>query len=692
MSGKAMLILALAAAACLGQETGPLVRVNVDLVQVDAIVTDAQGNHVGDLKPEEFEILENGKAQHITNFSFLSGVSGGAVQNVQATSVAGRQTEAPPMLPARLAPGQADRTIAVAIDDFGLSEQSFAAVHAALEKFVEQVGPGDLVAIVTTSGRLGALQRLTSDKRLLRAAVDKFRSLPNHRPGVMDDDFTCVWYNHKAAMPTSGIQDEEVWLAGQVGGGSRELDPQLELENDHRSVFYGLLSLSALGRLVDGLRELAGHKSILLFSEGLPLVRGQGSGETNSQVTSGYEAFLNHANRSGVTVNTIDPRGLVGSFASADRNGDACESARQTELAISQQQLRDVAGRTGGISIVNDNDLTGSMTRVWKDQSGYYLIGYKPPEAGKGKGTRGDSEVRKIAIRVTRPGLKVRFHSSLYKEEPGKAPLEDSGKRLVAAVESPFAIPNVRVRFATRFWDAGPEAGSILDTILEIDAHDLSFREDGGRRKAEFEILAVIYGSDPKPLDTFKKSYTISLTEAGYERALGEGLVQQMQLRMKQAGAYQIRGAVRDQESGHIGSASELVEVPDLTKGRLALSGIVLSKGGTAESRNILRFRAGDTVFYAYQVLNAQVASDGSTKMELRAALYHDGRVLGSSPAEGVDPKGQTDPKRLVVSKDFRLGKQLKQGDYTLQIDAVDRNAPERRAQARQTVDFEIAE
>ena len=36
------------------------------------------------------------------------------------------------------------------------------------------------------------------------------------------------------------------------------------------------------------------------------------------------------------------------------------------------------------------------------------------------------------------------------------------------------------------------------------------------------DILAVIYGSASKPLDTFEKSYTISLTEAAYERALHE--------------------------------------------------------------------------------------------------------------------------------------------------------------------------
>jgi hypothetical protein len=48
------------------------------------------------------------------------------------------------------------------------------------------------MAIITTSGRLGALQQLTADKRVLRAAIDKIRSAPLHRTGVLDADFTCV--------------------------------------------------------------------------------------------------------------------------------------------------------------------------------------------------------------------------------------------------------------------------------------------------------------------------------------------------------------------------------------------------------------------------------------------------------------------------------------------------------------------
>ena len=721
---RTLLLLAFAAIAAAGQDAAqnaqqnperekPLVRVYVDLVQMDVVVTDAKGNHISDLRPEEFEILENGKPQRITNFSYLAGARVGTIANAPPSTPPGAvpgkgakvPTPPPPIPPARIAAGEANRTIAVVVDDLGIGEQSFAALHAALEKFIDQqVGPSDLVAIVTTSGRLGSLQSLTSDKRLLRAAVAKFRSIPNHRTVVGDDDFTCVYYCYMTGGSRPGMpQDEDAFLSY-----TNKLESLRELENDRRSLYYGLLSLSAMRRVVDGLRELPGRRSILLFSEGLPLVRAQGRGETNPQITDGYEAFINHANRSGIAVNTIDPRGLVATFATSDSD-DVCGGAKRSELTLTQLQLSDIAKRTGGISSYNDNDIVGSMGRVMNDQLGYYLIAYKPPEAVKSG--HADPGFRKIAIRVTRPGLKLRYHSSLYEQKPEEASAEHGPKRgpkreddrLVAAVESPFAVRDVRIRLASRFWDNGPGAGSVLDTILQIDARDLTFREDGaGRRKATFDILAVTFGTATKPLDTFEKNYTLSLTEAGYQRALREGLVQELHLPVKQAGAYQLRGAVRDKDSGRVGSASEFVEVPDLTHGKLALSGIALSgkpgkpgKNGeppAAESDNKLRFHAGGTVYYACQVLNTKPAPDGSTNVELRATLFYDGRALGTSPAIGIDPKGQTDAKRLAASNDFRLGKQLTPGDYTLQIVVVNKNAPEKRATVSQTADFEVVE
>ncbi|HEY8205276.1 MAG TPA: VWA domain-containing protein, partial [Pyrinomonadaceae bacterium] len=143
-------------------ETEDVVRITTNLVQVDAVVTDKDGKIVTDLKPEEVEIFEDGRQQKITHFSY----------NVTETAEPAKETKstpadknAPPVPPSRLRPEDIRRTIALVVDDLGLSFESTYFVRRALKKFVdEQMQPGDLVAIIRTSGGMGALQQFTSDK------------------------------------------------------------------------------------------------------------------------------------------------------------------------------------------------------------------------------------------------------------------------------------------------------------------------------------------------------------------------------------------------------------------------------------------------------------------------------------------------------------------------------------------------
>src|SRR5215471_9688825 len=50
----------------------PTFRVQVDYVEVDVVVTDRNGNLVRDLKKEDFQVLEDGKAQTINTFTFVN--------------------------------------------------------------------------------------------------------------------------------------------------------------------------------------------------------------------------------------------------------------------------------------------------------------------------------------------------------------------------------------------------------------------------------------------------------------------------------------------------------------------------------------------------------------------------------------------------------------------------------------------
>src|SRR2546426_12130582 len=72
-----------------------VIRINTNLVQVDAVVT-RNGKQVTDLKAEDFLILQDGKPQPITNFSYVSNVPAGAA-NVAAPTRTRDKNLVPPV-------------------------------------------------------------------------------------------------------------------------------------------------------------------------------------------------------------------------------------------------------------------------------------------------------------------------------------------------------------------------------------------------------------------------------------------------------------------------------------------------------------------------------------------------------------------------------------------------------------------
>lgn len=155
-----------------------VIRINVNLVQVDAVVTDGKGKPVTDLSADDFEIRQDGKPQAITNFAYVnvrdrSIKSAPAATVIPAKNVRPSTPAPPPPPPAVLRPEQIRRTVAIVIDDLALSFDSTVHVREALKEWVDkEMQPGDLVAIIRTSAGMGSLQQFSADKRLLSAAID----------------------------------------------------------------------------------------------------------------------------------------------------------------------------------------------------------------------------------------------------------------------------------------------------------------------------------------------------------------------------------------------------------------------------------------------------------------------------------------------------------------------------------------
>src|SRR5215207_3151916 len=96
------------------------VRITTNLVQIDVVVTDKNGKQVTDLRPEDFEVSEQGKKKPLTHFSYIAT---GKSAVIEATPAESKSAE--PVKPAQLKREQVRRTVALVIDDLGLSFESF---------------------------------------------------------------------------------------------------------------------------------------------------------------------------------------------------------------------------------------------------------------------------------------------------------------------------------------------------------------------------------------------------------------------------------------------------------------------------------------------------------------------------------------------------------------------------------------
>lgn len=685
-----------------------VVKITSNLVQVDAVVTDKNGKVVTDLKPDEVQIFEDGKPQKLTHFAY--NVTGTETANRTAKLLAtGKSNEvAPPVAPERLKRDNVHRTIAIVVDDLGLAFESISFVRRALKKFVdEQMQPTDLVAIIRTGGGMGALQQFSSDKRQLYAAIERVKWNPMGRAGV-------------GAYPA--IKPAPLSIPGEAA-------PRLQTAEAFREEVFSVGTLGAINYVVKGLREMPGRKSILLLSDGLMMFN-PGDPNRTDRVREALESLNDLANRASVVIYTMDPRGLdplglqamdnVGVTSAGLRaNPRAIQdkvALRRESFVESQNGLNYLAQQTGGIAIRNTNDLSGGIQRVLEDQRGYYLIGYRPEESTFDEKS-GRRKFHHLSLKVTRPGkYDVRMRNGFYgvSDEEINPAQKTAAQRLVNAISSPFGSSGVHLQLTSLFANDATN-GSFMRSFLHIDVRDLTFKDGPGQtHECVFDVLAMTFGDNGVPVDYTGQTYTLQLPEAEYRRAMQQGLVYNVTVPIKKHGAYQFRMALRDTATDRVGSVNQFIEVPDLGRKRLTLSGVLLSgktiaaggananpldQNGKAVSESsseaspaVRHFKQMMRLEYGVLVYNAGLDSaSGQPQLTTQIRLFRDGKQVFSGDELPFNPAGQKDLGRLVVAGALELGTDLPPGEYIFQIIVSDALADKKYRVATQWMDFEIS-
>ena len=625
-------------------------------------------------------------------------------------------------------PGSVRRTIAIVVDDLTMSFGSVYYARRALRRFVEQqMQPSDLVAIIRTTGSIGALQQFTSDKQVLLAAIDSIRwqpltseveaLAPTGQTARETSERFVTESNvvaQRAGTDTSGRLDNTKVHESITQTKARDFN-DLKTANPIQVGMYAQASIGAMRYVVQGMNQLPGRKMMMLFSDGFDITQ-DATKSRSSVVFEMLQDLVEYANRSSVVVYSFDTRGLKSMSIQAsdstyeviDGHRGQKEKLRTDEFKEKQDGLVYLAKQTGGQALLDSNDLNGGIQRSLEEQSGYYLLAYVPEADSFDPSKR---KFNKLEVKVKQPGLKVAYRSGFFSTAPAEAQaVAGSQLDLIKALTSPFAENKIAVNANSMFVDEAA-GGTQMRSFVHIDAKDLTFTDaPDGSKTASFEIGAVAFGTNGVPAGQKEVEYTIKAKGATFDTMMQKGFVYVLMVPMTTPGVYQYRVAIRDKASGKVGSAGQIIEIPDLGKRKLTLSNLFAENVSMAVWQNIAagkvgngpgqiqvpstllydtvlrKFTAGSVLRYGFEVYNAK-ADGAMPKLETQAQILQNESVVVEGNLNKVDASAQADPKHVRVSGAIMLKDTLQPGDYLLKMTVFDRAG---KQAATQILPFEI--
>jgi VWFA-related protein len=715
----------------------PLLRIKTELVQIDAVVTDKQGKLARDLKRADFELFDDGKKQEITHFAI-----GTAAQPARWLAVEKKPAEKSPA-EATAVEVRAGRYVVIAVDDFHLAPENLLIAKRTLHRFIDnQMVAGDQVAIATTSGNVGMFQQFTDERDVLERAVNRLNV--QQRTGASSSDIPRIT-DYQAELIDIGDQDalelavqeilrlEPMTPPPQPGGrggrggmnaggldvGSPRERAVQQAQTRARAIVaqnahYTRSTLSNLEGVIRNLRNLTGRKILVLLSDGFYL-----GGNSSSQIYD-MRRIIDAATRAGVVIYSIDARGLVaippGGSASDSFGGDDVNlPGARTRVESSGVQakldgLNALARDTGGTLFKNNNDLSLGLQRVLDANETYYVLAYEPSTPYR------DGRFHKIEVRIAgRSDLTVQTRKGYFapSEKTGEAgktgalaeKSPDKSKEDKRKEKSPEKIAQqeklekekdmreglgslvplreIPVEMAVDFLDVSKgNSGALVN--LHVDASQLSLRLLNGTHQSALDLLMALFDEKGKAAASFVERISVNIRPERLEIALKNGFSYRRLMALK-PGFYQARVAIREDGSARMGSATKWVEVPDVSKKQLTLSGVLLSAGRDDQndlqlansvyipqpSSATRRFKKDGAVDFMVFAYNAKVEKN-TADLVIQTQVFSGSKLVYASPVAKMTIPETDDLQRIPYAARVSLD-EFNSGPYEMRVVVIDR-------------------
>jgi VWFA-related protein len=569
------LILAALAVPALAQQkpaAPPLFPSAVDLVTVDVVVTDKNGQPVTGLKAEDFTVVEDGVPQSVTSFEAvelpLSASATPGPTPAVSTNIGVKES-------------RTNRSFVVFFDDMHLSPIQAHRAKAAVAEFLNKgTREGDRVSLIASGGGAWWTARMESGRPQL---LDMLKRLDGRyiRPASMMDQMSAweamrihIYHDAQVAdkvfrrFQSMGVQMQ----SDQTNDENRQpadFDPYVTmkaLETYEESRRRNTITLEVLQRAVLSMSQTKGRKSLILVSEGF----------IYDMNLDEFKRVLHAARQANVAIYFLDTRGL-----SALPDTFSAEFGPPTDprdigsnfldTLMESEGSENLADESGGFTVKNTNDLSAGIQKIANESRAYYLLGYAPSNTAR------DGKWRKIQVRLNRKGVNLRSRKGYF------APLEGAPSVLTAtkqtqdgvdaafqaALDAPNDVDGIPLRIAAYVLGETILGKATSAIVADVDIGSLSFEQKDGRFNDTLEFLLVAAHRETGEYYRYDQKIEMTLRPETRDKLLVSWYPIMRDFELP-PGGYQAKIVVRDQNSGRVGTVSHEFDVPDLSSWRVS--------------------------------------------------------------------------------------------------------------------------
>jgi VWFA-related protein len=511
-------------------------------------VTDKKGIAVTDLTADDFEVFQDGEPKQITNFKLYTDEIIRTELGSQPGALAPLETPTP-------APDEAAGPIPVHmvlyIDNENLEPLDRNRVLSQAREFVRtSLHPPAQMMVVAYQRSFEVLQPFTSDPNKIMSAMREVRTytggrteMDNTRKDIIDRIKSIE--NEGRSSGTSGAN----------GQGSEWNEAYQLIDNYAKETVNDLkFTLDSLRQIITSLSGLPGKKGIIYVSNGLPMVPGMelfyeyNRVTQNSSIltrmyefdqTRAFSALAATANAQDVAFYSIDASGLtmggIGGAEFASAQDPLSASVGRHNLTDS---LRYLADETGGIAIINTNDIGPRLSLISQDMYTYYSIGYPLQASGRDK-------VHKIKIKLRDDprfdGYDLRYRSR-FVEKSLETQVQDT---VVSSLVFEVEDNPMQLEVETGTPSTASEKRWILPTHISFPIRKVALLPEGTDYVGRIVIFVAARDSDGKQSDLVRQEHEIRVPAADYEDAQRQRWGIDTSLLME-SGRYKISVAVLD--------------------------------------------------------------------------------------------------------------------------------------------------